>query len=592
MARVVFSEDTSIAVEISNPDIVSAEIIKAYFALKKATDGDFEDDTSSGDVMHTVGDKQTLYAIGTKYKVTPDSIKSLNQAKYPAIKNNTIRVGDVLIIKKGTVRKTTAKTHTVGDDDTVYSITKKYGLQNGELAKLNDIKGNVIRKGQKLALSSGSSSAKLEFKKTISASLGQELYLVVETKGLRSKKIDIQVIQGDAKVVGDKDAAIKFLHNKNEVTKVTATVGAKADKKYANNDSLKDLAVVKITLAPKSDDDQTAWKTKIEKVDGKKTKLYIGLDAHTENQLKATAITYKGNKSPHNNNTLDSYFLNADKKWLTLSTSCVGQYCIKKGDKGKIVEEINIRLAGFGGTVPEDKFTDRTEKAVKQFQRDYMKVEQTGKVCGKTLKAIDAFKKKYGMKFSSFKCPCNTKDCDDFGNGLYAKEYNDAKIKEKRRKYEYPGIHRNLGWVYRALRFYLEDKEKDMKFSIYSISSGYRCHAHNKLKSRTTTNHMGKAVDLKLSKNGKRTKVKSDVNKVRKDIFEEYMGAAYWTKTNALSLEPGSIAPTWIHYDVREFERKHLKKKFFVKTQAKMDGDLMVDLAKKEGYENTCDCKK
>lgn len=591
MARVVFSEDRSIAVEVSNPEIASAEILKAYFAVKKETDGDFEDD-NSGDITHTVEDKQTLYSIGVKYKVSAETIKSLNQAKYPAIKNNTIRAGNVLIIKKGVARKTTTKTHTVVDKETVYSISKKYGLKDGELARLNSVKNNVIKKGQKLTISTGPSTAKLEFKKTNTASLGQELYLVVETKGMRNKKIELQVIQGGAKVVTEKDAAIKFLHNKKEVTKVIATVGAKADAKYANNESLKNLAVAKITLAPKSDDDQTAWKTSIEKVDGKTAKLYIGLDAHTENQLKAGAISYQGNKSANDNNTLNSYFLNADKKWLTLSTSCIGQYCIKKGDTGKIVEELNIRLAGFGGTVPEDKFTDRTEKAVKQFQRDYMKVEQTGKVCGKTLKAIDAFKKKYSMKFSSFKCPCNTKDCDDFGNGLYAKEYNDAKIKEKRRKYEYPGIHRNLGWVYRALRFYLEDKEKDMKFSIYSISSGYRCHAHNKLKSRTTTNHMGKAVDLKLSKNGKRTKVKSDVNKVRKDVFEKYMGAAYWTKTNALSLEPGSIAPTWIHYDVREFERKHLKKKFFVKSQAKMDGDLMIDLAKKEGYENICECKK
>lgn len=31
---------------------------------------------------------------------------------------------------------------------------------------------------------------------------------------------------------------------------------------------------------------------------------------------------------------------------------------------------------------PTDEFTDRTEKMIKQFQRDYMKDSETGKVCG------------------------------------------------------------------------------------------------------------------------------------------------------------------------------------------------------------------
>jgi hypothetical protein len=44
----------------------------------------------------------------------------------------------------------------------------------------------------------------------------------------------------------------------------------------------------------------------------------------------------------------------------------------KKGDKHEIIREINIRLAGFGGNVPTDEFTERTENMIKQFQRDYM----------------------------------------------------------------------------------------------------------------------------------------------------------------------------------------------------------------------------
>jgi Putative peptidoglycan binding domain. len=72
-------------------------------------------------------------------------------------------------------------------------------------------------------------------------------------------------------------------------------------------------------------------------------------------------------------------------------------YLFEKGDKHEIIREINIRLAGFGGNVPTDEFTDRTEKMIKQFQRDYMEVEETGVVDMDVIKAIDDFSYKYDL---------------------------------------------------------------------------------------------------------------------------------------------------------------------------------------------------
>ncbi|WP_336689651.1 MULTISPECIES: peptidoglycan-binding domain-containing protein [unclassified Chryseobacterium] len=87
-------------------------------------------------------------------------------------------------------------------------------------------------------------------------------------------------------------------------------------------------------------------------------------------------------------------------------SNCGEKYCIKKGDKSELIREINIRLSGFGGNIPTDEFTDRTEKMIKQFQKDYMKVPETGKVCGNVLKAIDDFQNKYIINFDDVKCPC------------------------------------------------------------------------------------------------------------------------------------------------------------------------------------------
>ena len=277
------------------------------------------------------------------------------------------------------------------------------------------------------------------------------------------------------------------------------------------------------------------------------------------------------------------------------SINCGEKYCIKKGDKNELIREINIRLAGFGGNVPTDEFTDRTEKMVKQFQRDYMKVPETGKVCGNVLKAIDEFQNKYLVNFDDVKCPCGK--CKGFGNGKFSEQKQNLKVAELSRKYEYPGIHRSLVWALRAAIFYTSVIEKDMKYSVKCIFSGYRCHENNKQHKRTSTNHMGKALDIHFNKNGKRTQVPKEIEEVRQKIFVKHLGnQVRWKDSNKFSLEPGIpaykgefIASTWIHYDVRQFELKYLKDEFFVKDINAVNGTSIVELALKTNKE-TCRC--
>jgi hypothetical protein len=275
--------------------------------------------------------------------------------------------------------------------------------------------------------------------------------------------------------------------------------------------------------------------------------------------------------------------------------SCKGKYCIKLNDKGKLVQELNIRLMGFGGTIPEETFTARTEKAVRQFQQDYMEIAPTGKVCGNTLKALDEFCEKYTEQIKNYICLCNgvsrIKDkCDGFGKGQFKGEHSDPQHpSEKNHKYEYPGIHRSLLWGVSAAKFYAEKK------SVYTfdyISAGYRCWAHNNYKGRTSTNHMGKAVDIHYKKNGKATSSSADMEKIRTDVFIKYNGAQLgWDGANRFSLERTSDgATTWVHVDVRRFDSVYLEDKFFVKTQAEILGKKIMDLAREEGFSNTCAC--
>jgi len=267
---------------------------------------------------------------------------------------------------------------------------------------------------------------------------------------------------------------------------------------------------------------------------------------------------------------------------------CEGKFCIKKGDKGELIREINIKLSGFGGNVPTDEFTDRTEKMVKQFQRDYMKIPETGKVCGNVLKAIDEFGLKYKYDFEQAKCQCGV--CSGFGDGSNKGSYLSSNHTESVHKYEYPGIHRTIFWGLKAAIFYMEHDKSIYSFN--KISSGYRCRNHDQYKKKPTTNHMGKAMDVHFDKNGVRTREVADLEAIRKDIFVKHLGAQYsWDDPDKFSLETTSQgASTWVHFDVRRFDSKYLDDKFFVKTDAAVKGEPTVAVALQKGFSDACKC--
>lgn len=283
--------------------------------------------------------------------------------------------------------------------------------------------------------------------------------------------------------------------------------------------------------------------------------------------------------------------------------NCGGKYCItkknyKEKNAGKLIQEINIRLAGFGGNVPTDEFTDRTEKMIKQFQRDYMKVAETGKICGGLLKAVDEFcnNTKYSFNFSQTKCPCV--------NGVYKapKDFTLCTGYGQKGKKEYPGMHRSLLFILKALLFYFENNKSG--FSLNKIESGFRCRTNNKIKNRTSTNHMGNALDLHINKNNKRTKDVNDMETIRKDYFVGLMDAPYFSgksvkfgwKNNYIGLEPkkfnngDSGATTWIHYDIREFDSIYKTDKFYIKAESGLISKSMIEYAKELGFSELCDC--
>ncbi|MCU6499144.1 LysM peptidoglycan-binding domain-containing protein [Rugamonas sp. A1-17] len=281
----------------------------------------------------------------------------------------------------------------------------------------------------------------------------------------------------------------------------------------------------------------------------------------------------------------------------TVAMECDRSGCIKLGDKGPLIEEINIRLTGFGGTVLEskswDEFTSKTESAVKQFQRDYMGVSETGKVCGNVLAALDDFRQKYPISLADMKCRCGA--CGGFGNSqstsAQAKMVNASK--QPYPGIEYPGMHRGLLWGFRAALFYIAGKDKQLDYHFLRISSGYRCWLDNKAHNRLTTNHMGNALDIQFRKGAVQTRCAgADVDKLRKDVFIGRLGAQMnWPDSNKLSMEPASLGATsWVHVDVREFDDAFKKDRYYATTQAMADGAPLLEAARLEGRLKLVNC--
>ena len=116
--------------------------------------------TSGGSgVIHVVAQKETLFSISKAYGISVDELKEWNR-----LTSNSISVGQELTVKKRNTSITTtpqiisaptqikSKTgvHTVGPKETMFSISKLYGITVQQLREWNNIRGTELTPGQTL----------------------------------------------------------------------------------------------------------------------------------------------------------------------------------------------------------------------------------------------------------------------------------------------------------------------------------------------------------------------------------------------------------------------------------------------------------
>ncbi len=115
---------------------------------------------SFGQARHTVAKGETIIQIAQRYKVTPYDIYKLNPDAQAGIKEN-----DVLVIPAAQVPNTSGTsaaskpkpaTHTAKAKETLYSISKQYGVTVDQLMAANPILSQGLKIGQTIKIPGGS----------------------------------------------------------------------------------------------------------------------------------------------------------------------------------------------------------------------------------------------------------------------------------------------------------------------------------------------------------------------------------------------------------------------------------------------------
>jgi hypothetical protein len=262
-----------------------------------------------------------------------------------------------------------------------------------------------------------------------------------------------------------------------------------------------------------------------------------------------------------------------------------GERIIERGMDGPDVETLQIVLSGFRGTIWDGIFGAGTELQVMTFKRDYMGIDAPdGTVNNDMMESLIKFGNAYPLNWNILKCQCG--ECGGFGQGRFKDEYRDDKALERYHKYEYPGIHKAILWAQKAAHFYLKTHTDFGEY--FTETCGYRCHIHNALQNppRTSTNHMGKAIDADVV--GVPTDPVNETdysrfdmgrsNEIRGMLVERSYAQVGWYGRNRKSLEPEKYAPTWIHWDVRSYERKYLENRFFIESEDELMGDFEISV--------------
>lgn len=149
---------------ITDPDgphriLVPSFIAASFTTLLAALDGNGRARLG----VHTVADGDSLTSIAGQYKVPETYIERLNEGRTASLQpGDTLRVptGDVSQLRAGLGSELEKRVHRVRSGESLWTISRKYGMSVSQLARLNGISTKaMLQPGQRLQVSGSRASA-------------------------------------------------------------------------------------------------------------------------------------------------------------------------------------------------------------------------------------------------------------------------------------------------------------------------------------------------------------------------------------------------------------------------------------------------
>lgn len=246
-----------------------------------------------------------------------------NSLRASAIKVERKHIKDAYfaVRKDEPVYEGTPSMHTVVSGDTLSKIANNNSTTVAKIKADNGLTSDLITVGQELALSKATKKGdKVSFTKIKEAKVGEEVYIVVKTKSARELELKINIKQGVEDGVAKMDEAIIIQQEDKNTDCIKATVGDYCKEEgITNKDDFADWAIAKVVLQPKGTEKQKEWSDALDCLQDKKSKLYILVDAHSDNDYH---ITYHG-RNPDDEGkpdykTCPNRWLDIDEKWFEL----------------------------------------------------------------------------------------------------------------------------------------------------------------------------------------------------------------------------------------------------------------------------------
>jgi len=153
-------------------------------------------------------------------------------------------------------------THTVVGGDTLGSLAQAHDTTVAAIQEENGLTDTVIQVGQELSITTLQEVGReVRFETLSKASLGEQLYVLVTTRGMRGSTLYPTLKESDTAQLGEDDAPLPCQWQSADPDQPRMTVGALQQSDYLNRNTLADSAVIAVTLQPLDESLLPTWRT-------------------------------------------------------------------------------------------------------------------------------------------------------------------------------------------------------------------------------------------------------------------------------------------------------------------------------------------